>query len=263
MILQALLSAARFSAFAQKPGHVVKGIRDGRFKPPRRPAAKRLVICAMDCQPTVSLHKEVKMLRFLVSVAAIACFAAPLVAQADPPYTSHFYRDPGYPPVVGEFDPGKGVFEIAPLYGCLEVCGVLITNVASNDETLAFQYSVTESVNYFGGHLNAPQLVGFLPGIYNPDLSELLTIPLQPIYLPLRNDYTAQVLSAQGVETFDLKRGETYGFYVEADSFGDTSTLTIAPVTEPATWTFLLGGLGLLGASLRRQRLLNGRATTL
>jgi hypothetical protein len=62
-----------------------------------------------------------------------------------------------------------------------------------------------------------------------------------------------------GVVTFNLKAGDSYGFYVRStDSDQGPGTLsfsTNAPaVPEPAAWTMLILGFGMVGAGLRRLR---------
>jgi hypothetical protein len=71
-----------------------------------------------------------------------------------------------------------------------------------------------------------------------------------------------------GTLTFNLHTGQTYGFYVHSTDSHEgagvisfTTALAPAGVPEPATWTTLLLGFGVLGGLLRRARAQRNRST--
>ena len=72
---------------------------------------------------------------------------------------------------------------------------------------------------------------------------------------------------ARGSFSFDVARGDTYGFYVDtADNIGGAGTLSVTPSAasagpEPTSWAMMIVGFGLVGGTLRRSRL--GGAPTL
>jgi hypothetical protein len=54
-----------------------------------------------------------------------------------------------------------------------------------------------------------------------------------------------------------VAQGDTYGFYVAPEfSFFGRDALSIGTIPEPSSWAMLIAGFGLVGATLRRRRVI-------
>lgn len=58
---------------------------------------------------------------------------------------------------------------------------------------------------------------------------------------------------------FEVLAGQVYGYWVgSTDNAGGAAVLAVGNVPEPATWLLMIGGFGLVGGTLRRQRQVGG-----
>jgi hypothetical protein len=77
----------------------------------------------------------------------------------------------------------------------------------------------------------------------------------------INGDYTQLTLDEdqfrQGMVTFNLNAGDSYGFYIyTTDGCCGPGFLLFgaAPAPEPASWAMMVGGFGLIGGAMRSRR---------
>lgn len=114
-----------------------------------------------------------------------------------------------------------------------------------NLTTYGITANATRTISFRWSHVTEDEVANWDPGGWFRN----------DAFTPLTDDTVPTGVVQRGSGQFTVNPGDVWGFYVyTTDGCCGRGALTVSTVPEPQSWAMLLAGFGVVGATLRRRR---------
>ncbi|HWJ70530.1 MAG TPA: PEPxxWA-CTERM sorting domain-containing protein [Sphingobium sp.] len=153
----------------------------------------------------------------------------------------------GYGDIVPSYDGGHAAYFVDDR--AIQNLSQFVTLQGGTEYTLSFALFATESGANNPNFFAFTNTFGLLLGDTRINSSSQTDVPVG-VWTPYTYTFTAPVTSSLYLLNFNFIAGQTPA----KDLLLDGVSITAAAVPEPATWAMMIGGLALVGFSMRRRK---------